>query len=313
MTMSIQKLIGSIGVAALAACGPNGGSKPADMTSFIAQYCEILMPCCSKAGRSTDPAQCKALFTAFSSSSTYDATAGGTCIDALKAASSSATFCDNGGGDVSACDPVFNANTGVKKPGESCSQDGDCAASTEGKVDCATSYSSTGAQTKVCQVQVKGTAGDSPCVATIDGNTTSYYLGSTTPPSKAFTCDVADHLYCDTSGTTANPPTPAKCTTQKDVDGVCTSSFGHECVKSAYCSYTLQKCVARVAAGQTCDTGVSNACVDGYDCDDTSKKCVALLANGATCTGAAQCASDRCVNGACEAPQTITVQICAAK
>jgi hypothetical protein len=222
-----------------------------------------------------------------------------------------------GGNDLTECSSVLSSSGGAKNPGEACTQDQDCASSTEGKVACATSYSSGGAQTKVCQVQIKGKAGDAPCVATIDGDISYLTSSSTTPPSKGYTCDLADHLYCDTSGVSSNPPDagqpPPKCTAQQDVGGPCTSSYGHECVKTAYCDYAQHKCMARVATGGDCSAS-SSSCAPGNNCDGTSKKCVAQLANGATCTAAAQCLSGQCVNGACAASQSLTLQmLCAAK
>ena len=75
-----------------------------------------------------------------------------------------------------------------------------CAPSPEGKVTCFTQFDSKGGETKVCQLQIVGKAGDTPCIGTKDGEVTSYSTDSGTnaaPPSRGYICNVASGLSCD--------------------------------------------------------------------------------------------------------------------
>ena len=165
-----------------------GGGTAADSSSFVSQYCELLAPCCAKVNRPTDGAQCRAFLGAFSGTYQYDAAKGSACLSEVRARQSAPTFCDDPDDRAESCNAVFKENgTGTKQPGEPCSNDGDCASSPEGDVDCASSYSGD-AVTKVCQLQLRGKEGDTPCAGTRDGSTTSYSSsgGDGPPPARAY-------------------------------------------------------------------------------------------------------------------------------
>lgn len=286
-------LIGSsLGCNAETSSGSGAGSRD----TFIAQICEQYMPCCTKAGKPSDGAQCRSFYGAFAASATYDAAAADKCLAEIKGQASSPTFCDDGMSSSKApsCNGVFNAgSTGTKKPGETCESDDDCAPSAEGQVECRSVFTS-GATIKKCQLQIVGKAGDGPCLGTVDGNMTSYNSsGDTDVQPRGYLCNVASGLRCD--GTTD------KCTAIPKLGEACTSSGSYSCTKDAYCDSTAKQCVARKTAGATCD-GFSEQCADGTYCDNATKKCTTSLAIGAPCTSSMQCASKSCVNSACAAP-----------
>jgi hypothetical protein len=271
-----------------AAC--SGGSA-STLDSFISQYCDLYSPCCAKAGLPANGQQCRAVLTAFSGLGQYDSTAGGACIDALRAKSSSADFCAMGGA-APQCDNVFNGNAGgTKMPGETCSKDSDCAASSEGKVRCET-YFMTNAETKTCVVEIVGKAGDMPCIGTVDGNIT-YRSGTGAPPPRGYLCDRKDSLRCN--------DTTKACVALSDLGAACTfNGTDSPCRSELYCDTMQQKCAQRIALGAACET-FAESCVQGAYCDGTAKVCTQALANDAPCTKNETCASRSCVNMKCAA------------
>ena len=278
---------------ALGGCS-SSDSGAQSQSDFIAKYCAEFTPCCAKAGRPTDGATCRAFVSAFAPQGGFNVNAANACLGEVHAASSRADFCDNlGGGSVPSCDKVFaKGGGGSVAPGGTCTKSSDCASSTEGKVDCASSFSG-GSTTRKCQVQVVGKAGDSPCVGTVSGNTTSYSgsSSSTDIPSKGYLCNVKDGVYCSSTGA---------CTAISPVGGDCSgSSFGYECVPEAFCDFTTKKCVARKATGEPCDT-FGESCVPADYCESTSKTCEPKVADGAACSDSQSCASGNCVNKKCE-------------
>ena len=97
MMKVLRAALGSLlAVAAVVACGSSdsggsGGSSSSD--NFITQYCELLNPCCQRAGLPTDGKQCRTLYTAVAGSAEYDAAAGEQCLAAIRRTSSTADFC----------------------------------------------------------------------------------------------------------------------------------------------------------------------------------------------------------------------------
>lgn len=277
----------------VAACSSSNDSSGTS-GGFVSSYCSLVSPCCATIGRPSDGQACRAVISAFTGSAKYDANAGKACLDQMNAKSSDPQFCEAifGSGPTTltfpACDGVFSSSGGTVAPGGDCKQTSDCAPSTEGKVDCMFG-SSGGASIKKCQVQIKGKAGDSPCVGTVDANLTSYSSSSDVPP-RGYLCNIADGLYCSSS--------TKQCTQQSPVGGACTSSFGYECVADSYCDFTSKTCVARIPTGGACTSGES--CVGDDYCDSTTKTCTAKLADGSACTDGLKCASGSCVNSKCE-------------
>jgi hypothetical protein len=275
-----------------ASCSSNSGDSTTagDRSGFISKFCDQYMPCCAKAGRPSDGAQCRAFYGAFSNEGTYDAAAGSACLSEIKANSSSPTFCENGisGSNAPSCSKVFSQTDGTKKPGETCASDSECAPSSEGDVDCRSLFKD-GATIKKCQVQITGKAGDTPCLGTVDGNLTSYNSsGDTDILPRGYLCDIADGIRCDSA--------TDKCVAIAKVGEACEGFGSNLCTKDAYCDTTLKKCAARKPIGEAC---TSDHCVEGAYCNTTTKVCTAAIAVGAACKSSTECISRSCVNGTC--------------
>ena len=280
--------------------GTSSGGTAGSSQAFIDDFCSITAPCCARVNRPTDGASCRALYGALLSTQTYDGTKGNVCLGEMRARSSASDFCDDPTGGSSSCAGVFkSASSGAAQPGQDCTKDSDCASSSEGEVNCASSYDGN-ATTKSCQIEIEGKEGDMPCIKTRDGNTTSYSFtsssgdgGATRPPARGYVCDVAKGIYCS-SKTSA-------CAKVQDVGGPCESGYDqYACVKSAYCDAQQKTCLARKAVGEDCSTS-SQSCVAKANCDSTTRKCIAGLATDAPCTTSSQCESSSCTNGKCAA------------
>jgi hypothetical protein len=269
----------------------SSGTVAAGKDDFIAKLCDLYMPCCAKAGKPADGAQCRAFYGAFAGTN-YDAASGNACLSEVKAQSSSPTFCETGTSSSTSpsCSKVFSSAAGVKKPGEECTQDSDCAASSEGSVDCRSLFKD-GATIKKCQVQIVGKAGDTPCLGTVDGNITSYNSsGDTDVLPRGYLCNVKDGVRCDS--------TTDKCVAIPKIGEACTSGTA-ACTDDAYCDSTTKKCVARKPSGSMCSSFTTNECADGLYCNSTTKVCTTAIADGAACKSSSECLSRSCVNGSC--------------
>lgn len=287
MSLLRRLVLSGAALSAVVACsgtsGSQGGQGAADKGSFAVQYCQLIAPCCGKANLRTDGVACQNLITG--TSNPYDAAAGTACVQEMNAASQAATFCDDLGASAApSCKRVFSTATGAVAPGGACGSDSDCAPSSAGNVRCRSTSNA-----KICQVLISGgKEGDSPCVGTVDGTTTSYTGSSQgTPPSTGYLCDKASGLRCDS--------TTSRCARLQDPGGPCTSS--EACVATAYCDTAKQLCAARIAAGGACST--SSSCVPEADCNTTSHTCVARLPDGSACKSGSECGSRACVNGQC--------------
>jgi hypothetical protein len=284
----LQRLVVVVVMVSFLSCGGGDAATP---SSFISKYCELFSPCCQMAGLPTDGNQCRTFLGAFTAAGDYDRSAGEACLADLSAMSGKADFCA-AGGNSDACDRVFNGGGGgSKKPGEACTEDSDCAPSSEGKVECQ-SRTVMGMEKRICQVQIRGKEGDTPCVGTVDGNITSFSYSGTSMdiPSRGFLCYMSDGLRCDS--------TAGACVKLKAAGEMCSGS-SIECVKTTYCDFTMRKCLDRKPAGAPCAS--STECADGNACGSASPRvCVAQLADGAACTQSAQCRSGQCVNGKCD-------------
>jgi hypothetical protein len=276
--------------------GSGGGGGASTPSSFSQQICQLYASnCCVKAGKSSDPAQCTAFYDAFTKNQQYNGAQGQACIDALNAKASTPEFCANGL-DEPACQGVFTAPGsagGTRQPGDTCTEDSDCAPATEGKVECETHFDNKGGETRTCQVQIPGKEGDTPCLGTKDGNLTSFSSsGDQTTPPRGFICDVASGVYCDS--------TSHACKKIGDVGADCSNGGQYACVKAAYCDFTSHTCVARIPVGGDCGSSTSSSsCADKSYCDQTTKKCTAGLPEGSPCESSQQCESGTCVNKAC--------------
>jgi hypothetical protein len=291
--------VGSLGLAV--GCSSSSNDQSANASEWAAKFCDLLGPCCAKYDLPTDGEICRRLY---SLPYGFDAAMGDACLREMKAAQSNPDFCASGNKVAPSCAKVYPTSgptPGTKKPGEACSNDGDCATSTLGKVTCASKTdATTHVTTSVCQVAVAGKEGDGPCTATVDGNVT-YGSGSSAsmPPAQVIVCDVKDGVFCPSTSSTGPAPT---CTRPADVGSACVDSFGgFSCVKGAYCSGSPATCKARLALGATCETFGSN-CIEGAYCDETSLKCTSQLAEGAACTTSEQCSTHSCTNKKCAKP-----------
>lgn len=286
---------GLVALGLVAACSSGGSGGATDASSFASQYCQVFSPCCAKKGYPSDGTTCTNFVDQSAAGRTYDPAAGDQCLTEARTAAQAPDFCDNGESPAS-CKQVFKSASSGAQPGQPCKQASDCASSPEGEVDCHLE-STSGAETRTCQVQIRGKENDTPCSGTRDGNVTSYSYSSsstdpTTPP-RVYVCWVSDGLYCD--GNTK------KCTRMQDVGGPCTGTGEYECVKTAYCDYSQKKCVDRLPAGADCgQTFASQACQDKLYCDSTTKKCTQAFAAGTACQKSEQCESHSCVNGKCD-------------
>jgi hypothetical protein len=280
----------------IAACSSSSGSGDTSSASgFGQQFCGLLEPCCADAGLSTNGTLCQAFVNEAASKGTYNASAGQACISALQAASKSSTFCTDFGGNLPQCSNVFGATGGGAGPGQPCNTDNDCAKASGGSAICytQTNFVDGGTtSTSTCVQTQKGKAGQSPCVGTIQGNTTYFSLSSGMVPGMGYTCDVADGVYCDSN--------TQKCTALAMTGQTCNGN--EQCVASDYCAFggtTGQTCQARVAVGSMCTNNGSNPCVTGSSCDPNSGTCKAQLPSGAACTTSQECQSGICNNGKC--------------
>jgi len=281
----------------VAACSSGSGSGNSSSASeFGQEFCQTLQPCCADAGLSTSGSVCQAFVSEATSAGTYNATAGQACISALQAASKSPTFCTDFGGNLPQCNDVFGPAGGGEGPGKPCTTSNDCAKAPGGSAICysVTNFVDGGTNsTSTCIQTQAGKAGQSPCVGTIQGETTIFALTAGTPPGMGYTCDVADGVYCDS--------TTQKCTALATTDQACNGN--QQCVTSDYCTSSGTTagttCQPRTPLGSPCSFGVTGQCVDGAYCDSSSSTCKTQLANGAACQTSQECASGNCNNGSC--------------
>ena len=290
------------------ACGTGSGTSTGSSSggsssqSFLAAFCNLAAPCCSKVNQPTDGAYCRSIYAALSGSSTYDATKGNACLAEMQAQSSTPAFCDNPTTKAPSCNGVYKKGTGgggggAAQPGDLCTKDSDCASPSEGSVHCASTYNGN-AVTKSCQVELDGKAGDTPCLSTRDGNITSSGgsssssgdAGPTKPPAKGYVCDVANGVYCSLK--------TKACEAVHEIGGDCEGFDTYACVKAAYCDFSAKKCVVRKEIGGDCASNPSS-CVEKASCDRTTKKCIARLPEGAGCATSDQCEDGQCVNSKC--------------
>jgi hypothetical protein len=270
----------SVALAAAIACGgstsgSNGSSGPIDINAFASQVCALYGPCCADAGLPTNGQQCQVLFVALGGAQgTYNASAAGACLDALKQSSSAGTFCQAGGANAPQCNQVFGAGTGTVPPGGQCMKSSDCMASSGETATCQTNVmfvDGGSTDTSTCLVEKPGKAGDSPCVASIielpgGGTETTFNFsrGNGPPPSTGFKAN-------------------------------------------SYCDFASMTCKASVAAGGSCSGGMM--CDSMSYCDSASQTCTAALANGAVCATSEQCQSRACNNGKCENSGNLGLQL----
>jgi len=264
------------------------GCGKSDAEKFADSYCAEIAKCCGEAGLPADGQMCHQWMTFATMGGSYNSTAGEACLAEMRAQVSAGTFCTSLS-DAQACDQVFEGkSSGSRKPGESCDLDSDCAPSSEGEVTCASVYVNDAFIDK-CQVRIPGKAGDAPCVGTQDGDWFISSSNATDVATKGYVCDVDDGVRCEEDVCTAMAALGERC------------SFSSDCVRTAYCDYAQNQCVARIPEGGACSGGSSDECLEDYYCPSSgAKQCTAKLPNGAACTSNSSCQSGSCSNGACD-------------
>ncbi|MBI5531883.1 MAG: hypothetical protein HY898_04155 [Deltaproteobacteria bacterium] len=295
-TLGLSGFAARLAVAALVASGvgcSDSNSEPSPGGAFLSEMCSLLAPCCAEAGVQSNPGMCAQAYSAMLGSAVYNAQAGEECLTALRTATSNGTVCNMSAMSNPACDRAFSkgGGGGTRKPGETCSEDSDCAAQSAGDVQCLHGYdSTTNSNTETCTNVLEGKAGDTPCVGTRDGSITMYSTGSGTAPAVGYLCDKAAGITCDYATHACKP--------LGNIGDACNYSDS-DCVDAAWCNTKDKKCAARVGAGSPCTTSKSECDVTTY-CNE-SKVCTTLVANGQPCTTSDQCKSHSCTNGACKA------------
>lgn len=266
--------------------GPSAPVSPAqvaDVQSFVSALCAEFATCCKAEGLPSDGLVCRALYGAFIPAASYNSQAGAACLSEVRAAQDKCTGNPMG---TPSCSRISSGG-GIRKPGETCEQDSDCAPADAGEVECAFSFANN-AQTRQCQIQLPGTVGSKPCVGTRDGNTTFSFGAGDTIPTTGYICDVANGLTCNS--------TTLECQPLAAVGERCTSST-YACVKTAYCDFQMNSCRLFKAIGATCSD--HSECGPESYCASGTKTCTARRANGQACTVNSECLSEDCTNGLC--------------
>jgi hypothetical protein len=138
-----------------------------------------------------------------------------------------------------------------------------------------------------CQIQIRGSAGATPCVGSVRGGVTLYAgTSSGDIPDQGYLCDAADGLRCDGTACVALTAEGATCELSSD------------CADADFCDATTGTCAARKPIGAACiDQALE--CQDGAYCETTAMTCVAQMDVGAACTDNGQCLTSNCPNGTC--------------
>jgi hypothetical protein len=290
-------------LAALAACSSSGGGGASTAAAFAQQYCSLLAPCCADAGLSTNTSSCAALISGLGKG--YNPSAGQACLDAATQASKEPGFCSSTSMSSPACSNVFSnsssgsssgGSSGSVQPGGSCQFDSDCARAPGGGASClGGGFSADGGfGGSQCIQTTTGTAGQGPCIGTINGSSTeTSWSGNTAPPTHAYVCDVASGLTC--SGATH------QCSAQVGTGQPCNQDG--DCVAADYCDFNGSSgstCTPRLPDGSSCAMSFS-ACMTTSYCESTSQTCKPALPMGAACGSgnSAPCQSGLCVNDKC--------------
>lgn len=281
---SMKRLFGGVflGWVAFTGCGGStdgGGTSAAPVAKekFPAELaravCDNIGSCCQQAGYVHDAAKCAALLEGMYKNMTtgavqYDPQKGGDCVAHAASMVKACGGAPNPG-------PCENVVVGTVAAGGKCTSSAECIAPAGGDADC---------NDGVCVQEPRGKLGDGcSSTCTEDGNTTSCSGGMGGASSGNASCFTNDGLVCRADG---------KCGAAAKVGETCSYD---DCVASAYCDMSAEKCVARVALGGTC-TG-EGQCADGAYCGGGT--CVAEKATGAACADWVECASHECDDGKC--------------
>jgi hypothetical protein len=264
----------------------NGSSGPVAASDFPARFaqgtCDAMANCCRTNGFAYEASTCKAsvegqfraLFLKNQSSGvTYDAAAGGRCLDAYVA-----LYEGCGSGDENSVkDPCRHVFVGTLAPGEACTASAQCKDPEGGNAYC----------DGVCKLDLvlasrHGTSGE-PCTAecwNINGRENCQSVGDSSATQTA-ACYASDGLQCDHSA--------LKCTPVPKLGERCSS----RCVEGAYCNSGT--CAPQV------DTGPCgfDACSSKSYCDYDTNTCQPRKADGESCSSDDDCLIGSCSNNRC--------------
>jgi hypothetical protein len=193
-----------------------------------------------------------------------------------------------------ACAQVFGWTPGDRSLGQDCARDQDCAPSSLGQVVCQVDVS--GGSKRQCMVLSRGGAGDGPCRDDFQGGI----------PTRLFSCDFYQDLFCDEKSDTCQQRLPA--------GSPCFSGAAFTCSKTSYCEKTEHVCTPLIAVGGVCcdDTGNCGECVLGAHCNRSSKLCAQRDPIGTPCATSVTCASGDCEDGKCARSPDDVATRCAA-
>lgn len=269
-----------------------GSPDDAAMTyaSFVDDLCEVQMPCCALASRPTAGTACRSFLEALQSQIVFDAASAKTCLADARAARDQQSFCARVPDGFESCQRAMAPRRGDRRLGDACMTDSECASSSRGKVTCTSSLLSNNAG--VCQLELIGRAGDSPCVgvATPDGVVRNNDDNNRLP--EAFVCAADGDLLCDDASTCVAREQPAPF-------GDCSPYAVYGCPDDQYCDSDQERCLPRRSLGAACRELAECARGTAY-CDFDTGVCTARRADGQRCESAAQCSSIDCEHGVCQ-------------
>lgn len=282
----------------LAACG-SGSSGPADTpqlrAAFADAYCATWVNCCAEAQVPLEPEQCRAQLAARTG---FNPAAAQACMAELASGVPRPFLWCQTFGDpedprahvatsyyspvASVCGQVFGW-PGTKGIGADCARDQECAPSPMGRVACRGEVVTEA--NSLCQLMVRGREGDGPCWPARDKASISKRV-----PSRLFSCDFYDGLWCETDSNTCKKVRPA---------GEFCQGSGGPCDVNTYCDETEKNCLPRIPIGQNCcREDCRPSCVAGAYCDHRTRMCEPKAPIDADCMWA-HCANGNCVNGVC--------------
>jgi hypothetical protein len=284
--------------ALLSGCG-SGSSGPADTpelrAAFAEVYCATWVNCCAEAQVPLEPERCRAQVAARTG---FNPAAAQACMAELASGvPRPPLWCqtfenttdprkhwstESFSPVASVCGQVFGW-PGTKHIGEDCANDQECAPSPLGRVACRGEVLTE--ERALCQLIVRGREGEGPCWPARDKQSFAMRV-----PSRLFSCDYDDGLWCETDSNTCKKVRP---------DGAYCYGLGGPCHANSYCDETEKECLPRLPIGQNCcRENCRESCEAGAYCDHGTRTCAPLTPTGADCTRA-HCANGNCVNGVC--------------
>jgi hypothetical protein len=305
--------------------GGDAGTPTADdfISEASALICADVGDCCERDGNAFSAARCRANYTTTLESHlargtvTYDAAAGGRCIEAFRA---SPGQCDGTPAEVADCDGVFR---GTLPEGAACTDGIECAGFPESALCLDQDSDSTGPVcTPIRRAQPVRAARGESCTGTcrpVDGVEGCIFSG-TYPP---VLCFIEDGLYCAGATSTCEPliAEGGACAREPDFPG---------CVPGALCEH--ERCVPVRGEGESCLVDICTtplecpspsafACGPGLRCASAEPVplCIVPQPDGSTCRSPAECASGWCefpcndqesCTGSCGPPRRTTPEQC---